>query len=92
MIKWIFLEMLLLGAYYSSNTSESVVQSDFVLWSTDNNQKLVQVACGGGHRTWDCCIHGNAFQMVYLKARDIVLCKGEMWRNQFLLKVKGNQE
>jgi len=31
----------------------SVLQNTFVLWSSDLEEKLLEVDCGGGHRQWD---------------------------------------
>ncbi|XP_071154129.1 tRNA (34-2'-O)-methyltransferase regulator WDR6-like [Mytilus edulis] len=62
-------------------------QSDsFILFSVNNNQKLVKIPCGGGHRTWDCQINQDKISFVYLKVRDVVLCNTDLHTNQFILK------
>ncbi|CAC5398690.1 unnamed protein product [Mytilus coruscus] len=62
-------------------------QSDsFILFSVNNNQKLVKIPCGGGHRTWDCQIIHNKISFVYLKVREVVLCKTDLHTNQLILK------
>ncbi|OWF38296.1 WD repeat-containing protein 6-like [Mizuhopecten yessoensis] len=60
--------------------------NNFVLWSNQNNQRLVQIPCGGGHRAWDSRIHGNSIRFVYIRTGEVVLCETELSTNQVLLK------
>uniref|UniRef100_K1QY02 tRNA (34-2'-O)-methyltransferase regulator WDR6 n=1 Tax=Magallana gigas TaxID=29159 RepID=K1QY02_MAGGI len=60
--------------------------SDFVLWSVNRNQKLLQIPCGGGHRSWDCSIRGEHFRFVYQKTREVVVCDTRLEQNQLKLK------
>ncbi|XP_060064987.1 WD repeat-containing protein 6-like [Ylistrum balloti] len=60
--------------------------NNFVLWSSLNNQRLVQIPCGGGHRAWDSRIHGNTIRYVYIRTGEVVLCETELSTNQVLLK------
>ncbi|XP_013403103.1 WD repeat-containing protein 6 [Lingula anatina] len=50
--------------------------SKFVVWSLNHNQKLLEVECGGGHRTWDFDLGRERCTFVYLKAKEVVMCKG----------------
>ncbi|WAR22367.1 WDR6-like protein [Mya arenaria] len=58
----------------------------FVVWSVQQNQKLLEVNCGGGHRAWDFCRHGNTATFVYVKAREVKVTKVATESNQFILK------
>ncbi|XP_061194456.1 tRNA (34-2'-O)-methyltransferase regulator WDR6-like isoform X1 [Saccostrea echinata] len=60
--------------------------SDFVLWSVNSNQKLIQIPCGGGHRSWDCKTKGDNFRFVYQKTREVVVCDTKLQQNQVKLK------
>ncbi|XP_064601080.1 tRNA (34-2'-O)-methyltransferase regulator WDR6-like [Liolophura sinensis] len=61
--------------------------SDFIIWSTQRNQRLVQIECGGGHRTWGCEISDmSAVRFVFLKASDIFLCSTTITCDQTILK------
>ncbi|XP_069139917.1 tRNA (34-2'-O)-methyltransferase regulator WDR6-like [Argopecten irradians] len=60
--------------------------NNFVLWSSQNNQRLVQIPCGGGHRAWDSRIHDNTIRYVYIRTGEVVLCETELSTNQVLLK------
>ncbi|XP_033756154.1 LOW QUALITY PROTEIN: WD repeat-containing protein 6-like [Pecten maximus] len=60
--------------------------NNFVLWSSQNNQRLVQIPCGGGHRAWDSRIHGNTIRYVYIRTGEVVFCETELSTNQVLLK------
>lgn len=60
--------------------------SDFVLWSVNRNQKLLQIPCGGGHRSWDCKSKGEHFKFVYQKTREVVVCDTRLEQIQLKLK------
>ncbi|XP_062614048.1 tRNA (34-2'-O)-methyltransferase regulator WDR6-like isoform X2 [Saccostrea cucullata] len=60
--------------------------SDFVLWSVNSNQKLIQIPCGGGHRSWDSNTKGDNFRFVYQKTREVIVCDTKLQQNQVKLK------
>lgn len=64
------------------------LQSKFIMWSVNHNEKLFEVECGGGHRTWDFHLHGNMAKFVYLKTRKVLLCEGSVRMEQPLVMVK----
>ncbi|KAL3864776.1 hypothetical protein ACJMK2_006430 [Sinanodonta woodiana] len=45
----------------------------FVLWSVEENQRLLEITCGGGHRAWDFTQEGKMTRFTYIKSREIVL-------------------
>ena len=62
-------------------------QEQFVVWSVRDNQKLLEVTCGGGHRAWDFCCHGNTATFLYVKAREVKVARVNTRSNQTILKV-----
>ncbi|XP_033119459.1 WD repeat-containing protein 6-like isoform X2 [Anneissia japonica] len=60
--------------------------SQFVVWSVTQNQKLFQVKCGGGHRSWGFAEPDNTACLAYIKAKDVFICKQSVLRKQHILK------
>lgn len=58
----------------------------FIIWSVTQNQKLLEIECGGGHRAWDYSCHGNKATFVYVKAREVKVTDVEMKSNQIIVK------
>ncbi|XP_077992501.1 tRNA (34-2'-O)-methyltransferase regulator WDR6-like isoform X2 [Glandiceps talaboti] len=53
--------------------------SSFVVWSVDRNEKLLQVECGGGHRSYGFAANvQNTAVFVYVKSRSVMLCQTTM--------------
>ncbi|XP_074641979.1 tRNA (34-2'-O)-methyltransferase regulator WDR6-like isoform X2 [Tubulanus polymorphus] len=46
--------------------------SNFVVWSLNSNQRLVEINCGGGHRTWDFHLAEDRGIFVYVKTGEVV--------------------
>ena len=62
-------------------------QEKFVLWSVGSNQKLMEVACGGGHRAWDFALQEERGIMGYIKNKHVILAKAAIATSQVILKV-----
>ncbi|KAM4022129.1 tRNA (34-2'-O)-methyltransferase regulator WDR6 isoform 1-T2 [Anomaloglossus baeobatrachus] len=45
--------------------------TDFVVWSSRSNEKLLCVPCGGGHRSWSYKKDGSREVFVYIKSGDV---------------------
>ncbi|XP_053407526.1 WD repeat-containing protein 6-like isoform X1 [Mercenaria mercenaria] len=58
----------------------------FMIWSVRQNQMLLEIECGGGHRAWDYCCHGNSATFVYVKTREVKVTNIEMRSNQVIVK------
>ncbi|XP_052225658.1 WD repeat-containing protein 6-like isoform X3 [Dreissena polymorpha] len=58
----------------------------FVVWSVLQNQKLLEVPCGGGHRAWDYCCHGDTATFVHVKAREVKVTSIATRPSQVLIK------
>ncbi|XP_070541376.1 tRNA (34-2'-O)-methyltransferase regulator WDR6-like [Ptychodera flava] len=49
--------------------------TSFVVWSVHRNERLLQIQCGGGHRSYGYAnVHNDAI-FVYIKARNVILCQ-----------------
>jgi len=59
----------------------------FIVWSIQQNQKILEVSCGGGHRAWDYCSQGNTATFVYVKVREVKVNRIVNKSNQTILKV-----
>ena len=66
-------------------------QNKFIVWSVDQNQKLLEVESGGGHRSWDFILndgcHGNLARLLYIKAREVVVKEILLQSHQLVVKV-----
>lgn len=40
--------------------------------------RLLEVPCGGGHRAWDICFHGDLSTVVYIKSGQIVFGEAKL--------------
>ncbi|XP_066452896.1 tRNA (34-2'-O)-methyltransferase regulator WDR6 [Eleutherodactylus coqui] len=47
--------------------------TDFVVWSTRTNEKLLCIPCGGGHRSWNYKKEGQTVMFAYIKSGDIFI-------------------
>nr|XP_006818580.1 PREDICTED: WD repeat-containing protein 6-like [Saccoglossus kowalevskii] len=47
----------------------------FILWNVQHNEKLLEVECGGGHRSYGFAYVLNSAVFVYLKARNVIICQ-----------------
>ena len=66
----------------------SAPQDQFIVYSTARNQRLLTVACGGGHRAWDFVLPDNGDgRFVFIKHKEIVVCDASFLANQSILKV-----
>ncbi|KAM3915283.1 tRNA (34-2'-O)-methyltransferase regulator WDR6 [Leptodactylus fuscus] len=45
--------------------------TDFVVWSTRTNEKLLCIPCGGGHRSWSYKKEGPTEVFTYIKSGDV---------------------
>ncbi|XP_069822872.1 tRNA (34-2'-O)-methyltransferase regulator WDR6 [Dendropsophus ebraccatus] len=45
--------------------------TDFVVWSTKTNEKLLCIPCGGGHRSWSYKKEGSEEMFAYIKSGDV---------------------
>ncbi|ESO81945.1 hypothetical protein LOTGIDRAFT_170485 [Lottia gigantea] len=61
--------------------------TNFVIWSEVDNQLLLEIKCGGGHRSWDCKVNSddNA-RFLYIKNGDVILHNTSLLSNQVVLK------
>ena len=59
----------------------------FIIWSVRQNQKLLEIECGGGHRAWDYRCYGNSATFVYVKTREVKVTNIQMRSNQVIVKV-----
>ena len=59
----------------------------FVIWNINQNQKLLEIDCGGGHRTWDYITTEKSSRFVYIKARDVKVVEVALRSNQTVVKV-----
>ena len=60
------------------------------MWSVQQNQKLIEVESGGGHRSWDFLFsgyHGNQTRLLYIKAREVMVKEIQLQSHQFIVKV-----
>ncbi|XP_055955530.1 WD repeat-containing protein 6 [Patella vulgata] len=60
--------------------------TSFVIWSEVDNQLLVEIECGGGHRSWDCKLKGQEAKFLYIKNGDVILHNASLQSNQLILK------
>lgn len=51
--------------------------TDFVVWSTRTNEKLLGIPCGGGHRSWSYKKEGPMEVFAYIKSGDIFTCHSQ---------------
>ena len=61
------------------------------MFSVNDNQRLLSIACGGGHRTWDFAYDADLCRasFSYLKTHDVVSCTAQMeLRQHKVLKVR----
>ncbi|XP_041370652.1 WD repeat-containing protein 6-like isoform X2 [Gigantopelta aegis] len=58
----------------------------FTVWSVKKNEKVIEVECGGGHRSWDCLIDNSLARFVYLKSKDVILFEKKLTSSQRILK------
>eukprot|EP00795_Rhopilema_esculentum_P011998 gene11998-2581_t len=63
------------------------MQSHFAVWSTNLNEIILKINCGGGYRSWDLLLHGhdNTY-FTYLKGPTILLYKKSFTNSQRILK------
>lgn len=59
--------MLLSGGMNDS----SFPQDRFVVWSSQQQRSLMQVPCGGGHRSWDFDVSSDHVTFLFIKDRQI---------------------
>ena len=66
------------------------VQVNFVVWSTNNNEALLTVPCGGGHRAWAFSpLDDTSTAFVCIKMKQLLMSKisSTAWQRQTILKV-----
>ncbi|XP_017786404.1 PREDICTED: WD repeat-containing protein 6 [Nicrophorus vespilloides] len=51
--------------------------NDFVLWDYKTRRVVLQLGCGGGHRSWDFNPKHSKFEYVYIKNKTINVIKSE---------------
>ncbi|GAB1604303.1 WD repeat-containing protein 6-like [Argonauta hians] len=62
-------EDLLLYGFHSVN---------FVIWNCEKSEKLLEIPCGGGHRSWGCILKDQQVHFVYIKVQDIAVCRASL--------------
>ncbi|XP_029644930.1 WD repeat-containing protein 6 [Octopus sinensis] len=67
--KLLFGDELLLFGFHSVN---------FILWNCSKSEKLLEIPCGGGHRSWSCLLRNDLVHFVYIKVQDIVICRASI--------------
>lgn len=58
------------------------------MYSSGQNQIVMSIPCGGGHRAWDCSFsphHHVAFY--YIKSRSVCVCEAVLQDDQSILRV-----
>ncbi|KAL0127151.1 hypothetical protein PUN28_005435 [Cardiocondyla obscurior] len=49
-------------------------QVDFIIYNLINENIMVRIPCGGGHRSWDCIISQAKANFAYIKNKQIHVC------------------
>lgn len=47
------------------------MKDSFIVWSTEQQRSLMQVSCGGGHRSWDLKISDNNVTFLFIKDKKV---------------------
>ncbi|KAL4231612.1 WD repeat-containing protein 6 [Mactra antiquata] len=58
----------------------------FIIWSIEENQKLLEIECGGGHRAWDIIYTDTLACFVYVKTREVKMVRTKLKSNQSIIK------
>ncbi|XP_039303311.1 WD repeat-containing protein 6 isoform X2 [Solenopsis invicta] len=49
-------------------------QVEFIIYNLLNENIVVRIPCGGGHRSWDCVISRSKASFAYIKNRQVHVC------------------
>jgi len=62
-------------------------QNCFVIHNATNNQQLVSIPCGGGHRAWDLSLTTDNLYVTYIKKRAVALYQVPLFSYQTVYEV-----
>ncbi|KAK7109625.1 tRNA (34-2'-O)-methyltransferase regulator WDR6-like [Littorina saxatilis] len=74
---WVEEDGLYILGFYSSK---------FVVWDQKQGETLLEVECGGGHRAWDCCLQGQGYRFIFIKAKEVVMVTAGQSSSQDIVK------
>lgn len=58
-----------------------------MVWHVDGDYPLIEINCGGGHRSYDLLFNGQGGDFVFIQSRQVMLATWTLAARQTILQV-----